>query len=156
MIAFCDQNDDLHRDVKQTLNSWKRGKQNYHVPFPAIGEAYLVANNKNRVNEVFDNFHNYVKRGILIPEGINNSNCYSYAHRLLKSTISNGTHKNGWGEQYLQSTDALILACALSNNQCTHFLTSDTQINTLDSLDKCARDIRDEMNCDHLKIGEIW
>ena len=145
----------MHRDVKQTIKSWKRGKTNYHVPFPAIGEAYLVATRKNRVDDIFNDFHDYVKRGILVPEGIHDHNCYSYAHRLLNSTMSAKNHKNGWGEQYLQSTDALILACALSDERCTHFLTSDTQINTLDSLDKCARDIRGEMKCDCLKISGI-
>lgn len=145
----------MHQDVKQTLKSWKKGKPTYHVPFPAIGEAYLVATNKDRVDDIFNNFHDYVKKGSLVPEGIHNPNCYTYAHRLLNSTMSTRSHKNGWGEQYLQSTDALILACALSDNRCTHFLTSDTQINTLESLNECVREIREEMECDCLKISGI-
>lgn len=145
----------MHEDVKPTLTRRKAGKTVYHVPFPAIGEAYLVAHNKGRVDEIFNSFHSYVKKGFFIPEGIRNTSCYNYAYRLLKSTAANKDHKNGWGEQYMQSTDALILACALSDERCTHFLTSDKQINVLNSLDLCAKEIRDEMGCGYLNMHEI-
>jgi len=141
-VALIDKNDDLHQENADVFRKIIAGtrKERYKVPIPVIGEAFLILNEKrdNDIKrEAFKVLETLIeeKRIELIAFGKSND-AFRYAKELMDQCTSDYRQEN------LAPMDALIVADALIDNQCTKIYTNDTLLLFDKNLRETVNEIR--------------
>jgi len=142
-MALIDKTDDVYKENANELGKIKRGirKERYKVPVPVIGEAFLKLNEKRDLNVKREAFklleHLIAKNRIeLIAFGVD-STAFGFAKDLMDHC--NPTH---YQQDILTPMDALIIADAIIDNECSKIYTNDSMMLMDMSLHEKVSEIR--------------
>ena len=121
--------DDVYKTNAVKLNKIKKGvrKERYKVPVPVIGEAFLKLNEKRDLNakrKAFSLLEQLIEKNIieLIAFGID-STAFGLAKELMDHC--NPAH---YRQDSLRPMDALIIADAIIDGQCSKIYTNDSMM----------------------------
>ena len=152
-MMFIDTKDPLRPEGtrwKKIENVLKKNVKQIAVPMPAFGEAFCKIRDKaeGRIHDVREELDrlinaNYIKIRYLR----NGTDLFNIAAKLSK--------KNNDDRNNVSPMDALILASALTEPECTTFVTTDTTLLMNSDILELVEEWRSNNNMHELKIVDV-
>lgn len=153
LMMFIDTKDPLRPEGtkwKKIENVLKKNVKQIAVPMPAFGEAFCKIRDKaeDRIHDVREELDrlinaNYIKIRYLR----NGTDLFNIAAKLSK--------KNNDDRNNVSPMDALILASALTEPECTTFVTTDTTLLMNSDILELVEEWRSNNNMHELKIVDV-
>ncbi len=153
LMLFIDTKDPLRPEGtrwKKIEKVLKKNVKQIAVPMPAFGEAFCKIRDKagERISEVREEMDRLIKDHYIeiryLKEG---SDLFGIAASLSK--------KDNDDRNNVSPMDALILASALVDKECTTFITTDTTLLMNSEILEIANNWRNENNLPDIKIADL-
>ena len=150
---MIDQTDVVYKENSDKLDKIKRGarKERLKVPIPVIGEAFMKLS-KNRdpsvKRDAFRTLDKLIadKRVELVAFG-HGSDAFTYAKQLMEVC-----NKSQYSQDTLYPMDALIIADAIIDNECSKVYTSDFLLLMNEELQNKVNEIRANIDKSYGKL----
>jgi len=144
---LIDKTDDVYKENANELGKIKRGtrKERFKIPVPVIGEAFLILNEKKPIGvkrEAFKLLEDLIaKRKIELIAFGRDSTAFGFAKDLMDHC--NTTY---YQQDILGPMDALIIADAIIDNECSKIYTNDSMMLVDLSLHEKVNEIRSNIH----------
>jgi len=142
-MALIDKTDEVYKANANELGKIKRGvrKERYRIPVPVVGEAFLKLNDKREFNVKRDAFKLLedliAKNRIELIAFGRDSTAFGFAKDLMDHC--NPTY---YQQDFLSPMDALIIADAVIDHECSKIYTNDSMMLMNLSLHEKVNEIR--------------
>ena len=153
LMMFIDTKDPLRPEGtrwKKIENVLKKNVKQIAVPMPAFGEAFCKIRDKaeDRIHDVREELDRLINANYIKIRYLRNGiDLFSIASRLSK--------KNNDDRNNVSPMDALILASALTEPECTTFVTTDTTLLMNSDILELVEEWRSNNDMHELKIVDV-
>ena len=154
MLMFSNHRDPLRKYYKIRGNkaegSLIRNHPELKIPMPALGEVLCIIRDKcsDRSEDVIKEMNRLLDTGIVGTAYIHNANdLFSFANSITKETNDD--------RDQISPMDALIVATATTNPECSTLYTTDSVLLTNAGISDMIYDWRNNKNYDSLRIRDI-